>query len=113
MAPTQDLSKLPKWAQDAFRHMQAENLRLEQELKQLRYNTTSRIQYGEGLGEYHFIPEGAHIRFELDTPYNGKSIMRQVEVRIGEDPDYLDIQGYDTLLIEPRAANSLRIRIKV
>lgn len=99
-----DVSKLPKWAQERIQWLERENVRLARKLDQLEGTEETNITYLDGLGERP-LPANKTIRFQTDDGH--------IDVRL-ERPERgerggICINAEHPMSIRPEAANAAKI----
>ena len=96
----QDISKLPKWAQDRLRNLQGEVERVREEMLTLTGKPGStNIEWRHAL-EHHPLPPGVTVRFTMDE-------YRWVE--IGHFLGGVQIRGSRQLIIVPNVSNTFKV----
>lgn len=106
---TEDVTKLPKWAQSRISVLEGELHHAKETLRQIESPEGTRIQLGHEFlhGRTRYIPE------ELLTFKLGDRLHEQISVRLSRDEGAprLIIQGHDSVVIAPVASNLVEIHI--
>jgi len=95
-----DVSKLPKWAQDRIRLLERKAERLEHKIDQLEGTEETNITYLDGLGERP-LPANKTIRFQTNAGH--------IDVRLEREGEGLYVNAQHPMAIHPQAANSVQI----
>lgn len=98
-----DISKLPKWAQDQINWRNNEIKRLKQEMQQLLGAEVTNITYREGIRNDIPLPADKTISF-YPTVFDRE---RRIDVRIDQEGIYIMTQR--RMIIQPEASNTARI----
>lgn len=104
------LALLPRWAKDMIRDLTAEIAELEEALSKERKGTDT--SWGRGsLGEpVIYLPNGESVDFRL----NDERTLGVISCRVTKESGraFLNVNGGDTILVEPRASNALRVYLQ-
>ena len=102
MSEQRDISKLPKWAQ-------AELLRLESDVDYWKARATEGPEDSDTFIHSYLDPtpigKGPIVRFQL----TGDDQFRDA-IQVRRDGDAIYVSGGDTLQVEPRASNVVKVR---
>lgn len=105
-----DITKLPKWAQDRIRQADGRIASLERKLGQIYGNletNTHWLDLSPASGEIlkpRPIPYGSPIRFSIDK-------FDYIEVRLDDD-GYLNMHGNAAVAVRPEASNHIRVAFR-
>jgi hypothetical protein len=107
-----DLNKLPRWVQEHITDLERHIAERDRQILQLQNERmkdigTSHITWDVLMeGEYD-IPDGATVRFYIDREHRDF-----IAVYFRKSENAVEINGSDTVFLEPRASNSLYLRME-
>jgi hypothetical protein len=96
-----DLTKLPKWAQLEIERLRRDNDDYAARFKLVGGETESNIEIGDMMDSF-CVGERSRVKFKLPNGY--------IECHFNHDRDAVDIYAHHSLIIEPRASNTCRVR---
>ncbi len=99
-----DVTRLPRWAQDRIRIAEMRLREARAEIETLFVTKDTDTFWAEGIDPEKPLPKGGRVRFYLGT-------YQHIDVRIEEGR--IDVNGSDTLVVYPLASNLVRIGFKL
>lgn len=114
---TEQLQKLPKWAQEEFKSLKRENSLLSAENKALLGNNeASRVSYTTNTldGNKIFIPNDRDVRFDLGKGDSMGNDVRYIDAEIKEEFGELvvHLRGSDSISLEANYSNTLTVKLR-
>lgn len=102
-----DTTKLPKWAQERIRRLEAErDAALRERDRAYGQNPGTDTAVVRGTDEALTLPKGANVRFTLDGG-------QYIDVRVATDHDgrpAIQVMGNDRIAVKPSASNVVFVR---
>ena len=105
-----DLSKLPKWAADEIRRLEA-NLKYAQEKLQALGAENPRVIVNPNSDLRFGLEADARVRFMFENSNGWVDVPGYLDLGIDEEDGVLNVYASDTVLIEPKGSNVLSLSL--
>lgn len=109
-----DITKLPKWAQEKIKHLEIELSEAQSQNERLTLENSKtgsgHITFTVGMADEVVLSDFATINFDLSDDCSGGLNVIRVALRQTRDGAYIDVNCDKSLVAQPIASNSLRIR---
>lgn len=107
---SEDLNKLPRWAQQKIKTLEMRLAETTADLNALQNNTPSEISYSRLGSQQGYLLPYTHVRFHMD---NEPKSFNYIEGFFTLDDGLYVNAGLGSLIVEPRATNAIVLKTKV